>query len=154
MYANVTATVKISGLSAACPDLATEAATVAKEFVPEKIDEFGKIQEDDVKVRIDHLYIRLKHDPASEGIIVVRFNKRDTRRAKLSYLTNLERAIFFLRKDPSRVSFEIVEGESETSTVFWLLPAGGDVRVYSVDASKLIKGEELKAKMKTLFLQK
>jgi hypothetical protein len=52
------------------------------------------------------------------------------------------------------VSFEILEDDRETSTIIWIFRSGGDLRIVEIDESKLIKGEDLKAKMKTLFLKK
>lgn len=151
---NTTATVKITGLPAGCNDTASETGSIAQKLPNEILDEFGRLSKNDVKARIANLYMRLAHAPTYEGLLVVYLNKNEKRRFKMTYLNNLYDAIIWLRKDPSRVSFVVREGEFEIRTDVWTIPPGFDLEEeLEIKQSEVVKGEELKAKMKTLFLK-
>lgn len=151
---NVRATVKIGGFPVGCADTAFEEAGVSRTADYYPADEFGQISRGDAKARLLNLYIRLDNDPLSEGVIVVRFNRKDTRQAKILYLNKLIEAIAWLKKDLARVSFEISEGGSETITTIHIVTPDHFKSYTGIDESRLIKGEDLKTKMKTLFLKK
>lgn len=152
---NITAAVKIEGLPPGCSDIASEIAGVGGIDDPELVDEFsGRLNASDLKARIDNMFVRLQQMPDVEGMIAVRFNRSDSRGKKLAYLNSLGNAIYFLRKDPSRVTFLITEGDSEMGTRIKLLRASYSFDAYATPGSILIKGEELKAKLKTMFKKK
>lgn len=152
---NVTATVKIAGIPTGCGDSASETGSVSGEHHPELVDEFGKLTRDDIKARIDNFYIRLNNDPAYEGTIVIRLDEKDTRASKITYLNYIYDAIIFRKHDPARVTFMISEetGDLLPSTRLWMLSPGIEFPDFG-DYSVTIKGEDLKEKMKTLFLKK
>jgi hypothetical protein len=150
----ITATVKVSGLLAGCSDSAYEEAGIIAIIDPESADSFGNLSKSDVKARIDNVYIRLQNDPDLRCIIIVGFNKNDSRNFKVRYLKNILDGIIALKKDPARVKFLITEGESELDTQIWLFYPEANIGSFGFDESKLIKGEELRQKMRTLFLTK
>jgi hypothetical protein len=150
----ITATLKVIGLAADCSSTAYEEAGIYAIIDYEVVDQFGKLSKNYVKLRIDNLYIRLNNSPDSEGIITVRFNNKESRAYKIAHLNALYDAIILLKYDPARVSFEIMEYDRETSTIFNIIPSDSSMATRGIYTSKLIKGENLKAKMKTMFPRK
>ena len=151
---NVTASVKLGGVPSGCFAAASEVASIAyRPSGPDWLDEFGKLSVRDLRARLQNLYIRINNDPTAEGIIIVKFGKKASRTHKMAHLNNIYNAIIWLKGDLTRVSFLISESDYENTSV-GPVPLGADLANLGIDASKLIKGEELKAKMKTLFLKR
>jgi len=150
----ITATVKVSGLPADCADTVYEEAGIYANIDPDSADSFGNLSKSDIRARIDNTYIRLQNIPDLKCIIFIRFNKNEPRSFKIRYLKNILDAILSLKKDPARVRFNITEGESELDTQIWLFYPKTDTSRYGINESKLIKGEELRQKMRNLFLTK
>ena len=148
---NVTATVKITGLAAGCADTASEIAGLEEGvgcILP--MDDFGKLSKNDIKARIDNFFIRLNNDPEAEGLILVNLNTKESRDFKLTYLNNMYDAILFLKYDPSRVTFIVVQDDHDTVTRLWSVPPSVDTGNL-IEGGIQIKGEEFKQKIKTLF---
>jgi hypothetical protein len=120
---NVTATVELGGNApnCSCTNNASETAGVEIERKPELVDEFGPLKDDDVKARIDNFYIRLQNDPNARGVIV-NYGTPAQIKARKAQIT---KAINFLKKDPSRITF--VDGPDKGNgieTKLWLVPSG------------------------------
>ena len=100
---NVTATVTIGGnLCPTCSDLSrSEVAGIAATQTPIRVDEFGALQRDDIKARIDNFYIQLGNDPSSQGYIINYGSAKDIAAREKA----IRDAIRFLRREPSRVTF-------------------------------------------------
>ena len=99
---NVTATVTIGGLCATCTEnTASEVAGIAAPPGPVKVDEFGPLQRDDIKARIDNFYIQLGNDPSSQGYIINYGSAKDVAAREKA----IRDAIKFLKRDPSRITF-------------------------------------------------
>jgi hypothetical protein len=148
---NVTATVKVRGLTAGCVDTASESTGVAQDPVCQcSVDEFGMLSRDDVKARIDNFYIRLQNDPEIKGFIIVHFNEKENRALQKRFLNSIYDAIVFLKKDPSRVTFLISVDGHETNATLYLVPVGINPPPI-VEFPMLIRGEEFRLKIKTLF---
>lgn len=148
---NVTAMVKIRGVGVGCADTASEIAGVAPIPPICPLDEFGALSKYDIRARIDNLLIQLQQDPLLEAYLIVHLNSKDSLIFKKAYLNNMYDAIVFFKKDPSRITFLISEDESETRTVLYMLYPEGDPEKLGSKGSMLIKGEEFKQKIKTLF---
>lgn len=118
---SVTATVELGGTPAGCdcPTTSSETAGVARPAGPQLIDEYGKLQNDDVKARVDNFYIQLNNDPNASGVIVL-FGTPAQQKAQRA---QIEKAIAFRKYDKSRVSFVNGSGEGPYAK-FWLVPAG------------------------------
>ena len=147
---NVTATVKITGIAAGCADAASETAGVEGFGCGMPLDEFGKLQKYGIKPRIDNFFIRLSEDPAARGLILVKLNTKESRAFKLTYLNNIYDAILFLKYDPARVTFVVLQGDYDTWTKFWSVPPAADTTALTEGGGQ-IKGEDFKQKIKTLF---
>lgn len=121
---NVTATVSIGGLPAACTNCVTQAsetAGVTRRPEARIIDEYGPAQDDDVKARIDNFYIQLNNDPSAKGYIIVYGTAAQIKKQKAQIM----KAINFRKYDASRVTF--VDGPAgEQKVKLWLVPAGAD----------------------------
>jgi hypothetical protein len=120
---NVTATVELGGTMAncGCPTTDSDTAQIAPKNEPIKVDEFGKMVDDDVKARVDNYYIALQNDPNARGVIINYGTPAQIRARKAQIM----KAINFLKKDPSRITF--VDGPDRGNgieTVFWVVPSG------------------------------
>ncbi len=118
----VTATVEIGGICEDCTDRTKSAtAQLADIIEPRRVDEFGVLKDDDVKARIDNLYIELNNSPSAQGYIINYGTDREIARRE----KQIRDAIAFRNYDASRITF--VRGANEGSgirTVLWLVPAG------------------------------
>jgi hypothetical protein len=120
---NVTATVELGGNAPTCNCVNTgsETAGIAPLDTPILVDEFGPLKDDDVKARIDNFYIQLQNDPNARGVIVNYGTPAQIKARKAQIM----KAINFLKKDPSRVTF--VDGPDNgtgINTKLWLVPSG------------------------------
>ena len=119
----ITATVDVGGLCAECPGEATETGVVAVNIIePRLIEEFGPLANDDVRARIDNLFIELGNDPSATGYIINYGPVRQvTARERL-----IRNHIQLRRYDPSRVV--IVNGgeEGEVRTRLYIVPQGAE----------------------------
>lgn len=125
---NITATVEIggSGLCDNCPRTSSETGSVArKQEEPRLFDQFGKLPDDEVKARIQNLYVELGSNPTSQGYIInYGTTKEVTAREK-----QIMKAITFLRLDASRVT--LVRGGANPNgagvwTKIWIVPPGAN----------------------------
>lgn len=120
---NITATVTIGG-ECSCDRSAQETGGIAvgKPLFREK-DRFGPLSNDDVKARIDSLYIDLNNDPTSRAVIINYGSAKEIARRE----KQIRDAIKFLKQDASRVT--LVRGGDNGSgveTVIFIVPAGAD----------------------------
>jgi hypothetical protein len=120
---NVTATVEIGGsLCATCTRNDSETGSVAVNPKPRLFDEFGKLPDDEVKARIQNLYVELGNNPNSQGYIInYGTDKEITNRER-----QIRKAIDFLKLDPSRVTL-VRGGASPNGGVYtkvWIVPPG------------------------------
>lgn len=118
----VTATVNVGGLCADCPREYQASGTVEEPVnpLPNKIDEFGALQNDDIKARADNLAVALQNDPSATGTIINYGTPAQVRRREAlmrTYLT-VKRGI-----DASRLTF-INGGTGDIKTELWVVPAG------------------------------
>ncbi len=67
---NITAQVKVKGLGENCANAASEVGSVAQKPSGDPLDKFGKLSNDEVKARIDALFITLGNEPNSQGAII------------------------------------------------------------------------------------
>lgn len=114
----VTAQVEIkTGLN--CIFSGKETGMVAVGFHPHPQDEFGDISDDDIKARIDNLFIEVQYSPNSIGYIVS-YGPRTliTKRQKI-----IQRHIKFRKFDLKRIVFINGGKEKKIRSRFWVLPS-------------------------------
>jgi hypothetical protein len=148
---SVTATVNITGLSEGCNATASEGGSVSAGCgLISPIDEFGRFSKNDTRARIDNFLIRLKHDPDSIGLIVIKLNERESRALKLAFINNIRDALALRKFDPKRIEYVISKGPYETSATLWLMPDAAD-RKGLTDGVEPTQGEKLNQRLKELF---
>ena len=122
---NISAEVKINGLYDNCPNTASEIGSVSKPFVCSMpMDEFGKIPNNEVRARVDSLFIALGNEMNAQ-LYIINYGTD----AEVAAREKLIRKHAVLRKyDASRVTFIKAganpRGESGVWTRAWLVPPG------------------------------
>ncbi len=118
----VTARVEMTADCAECAQSGSDTGVVADRPEPVLIDEFGKLANNDVRARIDALFIRLQSNPTATGYIINYGPAREvTARERL-----IRNHIQMRNYDPSRIILVNGGVESSTRTRIWLVPAGAD----------------------------
>ncbi|MEZ5308914.1 MAG: hypothetical protein R2684_17345 [Pyrinomonadaceae bacterium] len=118
----ITATVDVASECEQCKLSGSETGIVDKKPEAVLIDEFGKIPNNDVKTRIDSLFIQLQSDPSATGYIINYGSAKDVRaREKL-----IRDYIAFRNYDADRVVFVNGGTESTIRTRLWVVPQGAD----------------------------
>ncbi len=120
---NVTATVTIGGTDPTCNCVTERDETAPVASVPQarQTDEFGRRVDDEVKAFVDNFYIQLNADPTASGYIIIYGTPAQIRAQRAQIM----RAVNFLRKDASRLTF--VDGPDNgtgVSTKFYVVPSG------------------------------
>lgn len=125
---SITATVEIASgsLCPECPRTKSETGSVVGRPKPRLIDEFGKLPDDEVKARIQNLYIALGNEPNAQGYII----NYGTDKEIAVRERQIQKAIAFLKLDPSRVTVvrggANPRGEKGVWTKVWIVPPGAD----------------------------
>ncbi len=124
---NVTATVEVggAGLCETCARTDSETGSVTRKPIARLFDEFGPIPNDEVKARIQNLYVELGNNPGAQGYIINYGTDREVARRE----KQIRDAITFLNLDASRVT--MVNGGANPRgkgvwTKVWIVPAGAD----------------------------
>jgi len=85
-------------------------------------DEFGDIPNDEVKARVDNLYIALGNDPTARGVIINEGTAAQIRRRR----AQIDGAIRFKRYDRSRIEYIDKITDGPINTKVYVVPAGVD----------------------------
>lgn len=118
----VSASVEVTADCAECTQTGSDTGIVAEKPDPVLIDEFGKLANNDVKARIDNLYINLQSDPTATGYIINYGPAREvSRREKV-----IRDHIRMRSLDPDRVVLVNGGVEGSIRTRVWVVPAGAD----------------------------
>ncbi|MDH3493709.1 MAG: hypothetical protein OEM82_09180, partial [Acidobacteriota bacterium] len=118
----ITANVEVTADCEECKRSGSDTGIVAQPPQPVLIDEFGKLVNNDVKARIDNLYINLQSDPTATGYIINYGPAREVaRREKV-----IRDHIAFRSLDPDKVILVNGGVESSIRTRVWVVPAGAD----------------------------
>jgi hypothetical protein len=125
---NVRAEVDISGstvLCETCTRTGSEVGSVTR-IGPRLFDTFGPLPDDEVKARIQNLYVELGNNPQAQGYII----NYGTDKEIANRERQIRKAITFLKLDPSRVTLvrggANPNGESGVFTRVWIVPPGAD----------------------------
>lgn len=125
---NITAEVTITGLSPCCPNTASEIGSIAPRREWHNFDEFGKLSNDDVKARIQNLYIELGNDPNAQGYIIIYGTEKEIAARE----RQVQEAIRFLSLDSKRLTI-IRRGANPRGTgvwsVVWIVPPGAELPI-------------------------
>lgn len=122
---NVTAEVRIKGLYDNCVDTASEVGGIISQPVCRCIiDEFGKLSNNEVKARIQALFVALENEPTAQGYIINYGTDEEIGvREK-----QIQKAIIFLELDANHLTVvrggENPRGERGVWTKAWIVPTG------------------------------
>jgi len=125
---DVTAEVTVTGLPENCSNTASETRSIAPRLIREPLDNFGKLPDDEVKARIDALFIALGNEPNARGYII-NYGIEDQIAAREK---QIRKAISFRKYDANRIT--IVRGGVSPNgtrvwTVVWIVPPGSEFPV-------------------------
>lgn len=148
---NITVSVKINGLPENCSDTRSDTYGIAALPIIEPLDDFGRVSSNEYKTRIDSFLFTVANNPNSEGLINQMFDKKATRKYKISLLKSIIKFLSFRKFDLTKISFAISREETEERTLFWVTLAGGKYPKYIETDCETIKAEELEKKLKELF---
>lgn len=137
------ATVKIHGLTAGCPDTATEMAGIAPKLEWESLDSWGELPNDDQRARLDVFFAELANYPDQKGLVILQILRRsngqvDRRRLKLT-LDHVR----FRRFDVARLAFCIAYTKDLTRTTLYRYPVQLEAEA-PTNGCKLMQGRDLK----------
>lgn len=124
---NITAEVRIKGLYDNCANTASEVGSVIsnKPVCGMPLDNFGKLSNNDVKARIDALYIALKNEENAQGYII----NYGTDEEVAAREKQIQKAIDFLKYDANHVLI-VRGGENPMGkgvwTKAWIVPPGAE----------------------------
>jgi hypothetical protein len=121
---NIKAEVKIKGLYDNCANTASETGSVTKIY-GDPFDRFGKLSDNEVKARIQNLYVSLEENPNSQGYII----NYGTDKEIANRERQIRRAINFLKLNANHVT--IVRGSENKNgtgvwTIVWIVPPGAE----------------------------
>ncbi len=122
---NVTATVNVGGLPEGCdcPATASDSGPVAPNPQAILVDEFGALQNDDIRARLDQFFIELQNNPTNQGY-VINYGTNAQIAARERLITN---HITLRRFDRSRIT--LVRGGDTgvgVNTRLYRVPPGAD----------------------------
>jgi hypothetical protein len=120
---NITAQVTVTGLAECCPNTASETGSVVAKPELERFDEFGKLANDEVKARIQNLYVELGNNPNARGYII----NYGTEKEISARERQIQEAIRFLKLDTNRLT--VIRGGANPRgtgawSIVWIVPPG------------------------------
>jgi hypothetical protein len=124
---NITAEVTVKGLPEHCPNTASETGSVVvRQMPPPRFEEFGKLPNDEIRARMDALFVALGNEPNAQGYIVnYGDDKEISRREKL-----IRDHIAMRKYDANRIIMvrggENPLGETGARTKVWLVAPGAE----------------------------
>lgn len=119
-----------------------------------KFDDFGDLNNGDVKARLDAYFGELLNNPSTQGLIVNFGSERQ--------ISRRERLIKFqigVRKfDASRITFDNGRFSNEQKTEFWLIPQGAENPTIDATADKFeefgkVDNGDFKARIDSFFIE-
>jgi PKD-like domain len=123
---NITAEVKIKGLSNMCVNTASETGSIMQRIgCGRPLDEFGSLSSNEIKARIQSLYVELGNNPEGQGYII----NYGTDEEIANRERQIQKAIRFLKLDANHVT--IVRGGENPNgagvwTRIWIIPPGAE----------------------------
>jgi hypothetical protein len=120
---SITATVKIGGLNAGCPGIAS--CTLPIGCPPpsvRKFDEYGDITLREEKVRLDRFAIQLQNEPGAEGYIIAYDKRASDSQARSARAKDL--LVKYYGFDPERIVTINVGFSKSREVELWVVPTG------------------------------
>ncbi len=122
-------------------------------ILPIEFDVFEKLPWNDEKARFDNLFAYISENKNSKSLIVLKFNKTESKGRKTKKLKEIAKHFELKKIDKTKFILAIFEDKEERTT-FWVEPE--DFAVELLLASEtgpfiLIKGTEIEKKLKNYF---
>lgn len=137
---NVTAAVEINGLPSACEKTAAETAPIAVRIEGLALDEFGKLNPNDERGRLDSFFAELANNPDNTGLVTLYMTDRERRDSKNRRVQFILSHARFRKFDSRRIWFAL-ELKPFRRTILRRVPPGAAV---PCDKCKIIKGGDLR----------
>lgn len=147
---NIQAKVDVSGLSPVCENSAGEVFGIAPVPCVHPIDDFGALKANDVKARIDNLFVQLSFSPNTIALLEMEFAENETVQQRRLRITNILDAISFRKYDVKKVIFFITNENTSTSTRIRVAPLETDMAPW-INRGTVVYGTDMKQKLPTLF---
>lgn len=122
---NITAEVKIKGLHFYCTNTVSSSGVVRKKIPIIDPDEFGRLPDNEIKARIQNLYVELDNNLTAQGCII----NYGTDKEIANRERQIQKAIKSLKLDVNRLT--MVRGGANPNgagvwTKVWIVPPGAD----------------------------
>ena len=147
---NIQIKVVVSGLSPVCGNTAAEVIVVAGYRCGLPVDEFGALKPNDVKARVDNVYIQLEFNPNTFALLEMEFAENETVQQRRLRITNILDAVSFRKYDLKKIVFFISNEKTSTSTRIRVVPLETDMSSW-INQGQLIYGTDMKQKLPILF---
>lgn len=140
---NIYVGVRVTGLPAVCRDTAWEVAGVASVVQGDPADRFSAIPFNDIRARVDNIFLQLSNEPNYRAILEMRFATTETPSQRLRRVNRILSAIRLRKYDLNRVTFAVYQDcpWRYAETVVWFDVIGG--RGIESPKATLISGAEL-----------
>ncbi len=148
--ANISIKVSIEGFSSVCQNTATEIVSVAPIIgcgLP--ADEFTNPSAQDVRARVDNIFIQLQNNPEFVVLFTMSFDNDESRQKRILRIKRILDAIKSRKYDADKVIF-LISNESGNNTTVRLLPLTTDMSDF-VTQGMIIYGKDMRQKIPTLF---
>jgi len=124
---NITAEVTIKGLPEKCPNTASETGSVVvNKIIGEPLDRFGRLPRDEVRGRLDALFVALGNEPNSQGSIINYGTEQEIIRREALIRDHIR----LRRFDAGRITFArggaTQRSDTNIWTVIWIVPPGAE----------------------------
>lgn len=147
---NILVYLTVSGLSPECEKTAQETVGVAYVCVlPITLDEFESPGANEIRARIDSVFIQLDKDPDMIGLFIMDFDQTERRSARVLRIKRILDAVRYRKYDLNRIAFVISQKIDSRSTRIYMIPANGFSGFTAGESS--IRGPDMPEKLKTLF---
>jgi hypothetical protein len=123
---SVTATVDVGGYPRECSASNSVTTSVTRKVETRKFDEYGKINEEDERARLDNFAAELKNDSTATGYLLAYGGRRSQPDEAQKWLDAAADYLMKVRGIPGARSLVGVGGYREEPTIeLWIAPAGG-----------------------------
>ena len=118
-------------------------------------DEYRKLPWKAEKARLENLFLTVAKDENLKSLIVIKFDKNESRKKKIKRLKKIAEFLDFMKVDKNKFTFAIMDFEREV-TELWVEPLDANLEdlLNEPEDYKIIKAEELKQKTDELFPKK
>ncbi len=148
---NISVTVAVAGFSSYCANTATEQVGVAAIIgCYRPLDEFGADGVNEVRARLDNIYITLNNNPGFRIMFEMEFAEDETTRDRTLRINRILDAIRLGKYDPSKVTFVISSEKERKSTKVWATLEKSYMSEWA-NRGILINGQDMKQELSTLF---